>query len=127
MLPPKAMHDDAEIANKAGEIGSVDLFTRLVQAHQKARWFLKEIARKEASGASTDVPGPAPGVPGAGPRSSPYRCFGRRCSPPTLEAGFAGNAGNGPLRDTVVPATLVSGSEAAKVGRFFERAAVNAS
>ena len=44
----KAMHDDAEIANKAGDIGTVDLFTRLVQVHQKARWFLKEIARKES-------------------------------------------------------------------------------
>jgi starvation-inducible DNA-binding protein len=44
----KAMHDDAEIANKAGDIGTVDLFTRLVQVHQKARWFLKEIARKDA-------------------------------------------------------------------------------
>lgn len=43
----KAMHEDAEIANKAGDIGTVDLFTRLVQVHQKARWFLKEIARKE--------------------------------------------------------------------------------
>lgn len=43
----KAMHEDAEIANKAGDIGTVDLFTRLVQVHQKARWFLKAIARKE--------------------------------------------------------------------------------
>lgn len=44
----KAMHDDAESANKAGDIGTVDLFTRLVQVHQKARWFLKEISRKES-------------------------------------------------------------------------------
>lgn len=44
----KAMHDDAETANKAGDIGTVDLFTRLVQVHQKARWFLKEISRKDA-------------------------------------------------------------------------------
>ena len=44
----KALHDDAEIANKAGDIGTVDLFTRLVQVHQKARWFLKEIARKDS-------------------------------------------------------------------------------
>ena len=43
----KAMHEDAEVANKAGDIGTVDLFTRLVQVHQKARWFLKEISRKE--------------------------------------------------------------------------------
>jgi starvation-inducible DNA-binding protein len=43
----KAMHDDADIASKAGDIGTTDLFTRLVQVHQKQRWFLKEIARKE--------------------------------------------------------------------------------
>jgi len=43
----KAMHDDADIATKAGDIGTTDLFTRLVQVHQKQRWFLKEIARKE--------------------------------------------------------------------------------
>jgi starvation-inducible DNA-binding protein len=43
----KAMHDDAEVATKAGDIGTADLFTRLVQVHQKQRWFLKEIARKE--------------------------------------------------------------------------------
>lgn len=43
----KAMHDDAEVANKAGDIGTVDLFTRLVQVHQKARWFLKEISRRD--------------------------------------------------------------------------------
>ena len=43
----KAMHDDADIASKAGDIGTADLFTRLVQVHQKQRWFLKEIARKE--------------------------------------------------------------------------------
>jgi len=43
----KAMHDDAEVATKAGDIGTADLFTRLVQVHQKQRWFLKEISRKE--------------------------------------------------------------------------------
>jgi len=43
----RAMHDDAEVATKAGDIGTADLFTRLVQVHQKQRWFLKEIARKE--------------------------------------------------------------------------------
>jgi len=43
----RAMHDDADIATKAGDIGTADLFTRLVQVHQKQRWFLKEIARKE--------------------------------------------------------------------------------
>jgi starvation-inducible DNA-binding protein len=42
----QAMHDDADVATKAGDIGTADLFTRLVQIHQKQRWFLKEIARK---------------------------------------------------------------------------------
>ncbi|NJO78300.1 MAG: DNA starvation/stationary phase protection protein [Cyanobacteria bacterium RM1_2_2] len=42
----KEMHDDAEIANQAGDIGTADLYTRLVQVHQKHRWFLKEILKK---------------------------------------------------------------------------------
>ncbi len=41
-----ALHEDAETAAKAGDIGTADLFTRLVQEHQKQRWFLKEILRK---------------------------------------------------------------------------------
>ena len=44
----RAMHDDADVASRAGDIGTADLFTRLVQVHQKQRWFLKEIARKES-------------------------------------------------------------------------------
>ena len=43
----KAMHDDADLATRAGDIGTADLFTRLVQVHQKARWFLKEISRRD--------------------------------------------------------------------------------
>jgi starvation-inducible DNA-binding protein len=39
------LHADAEVANKAGDIGTVDLYTRLVQVHQKQRWFLREILR----------------------------------------------------------------------------------
>lgn len=42
----KEMHQDAEIANDDGDIGTADLYTRLVQVHQKQRWFLKEILRK---------------------------------------------------------------------------------
>jgi len=42
-----SLHQDADVASKAGDIGTADLFTRLVQVHQKQRWFLKEIARKE--------------------------------------------------------------------------------
>ena len=44
----EAMHGDADVATRAGDIGTADLFTRLVQVHQKARWFLREIARKES-------------------------------------------------------------------------------
>lgn len=40
------MHQDAEVAAQAGDIGTADLYTRLVQVHQKHRWFLKEILKK---------------------------------------------------------------------------------
>jgi starvation-inducible DNA-binding protein len=40
------MHQDAEVATNAGDIGTADLYTRLVQTHQKHRWFLKEILKK---------------------------------------------------------------------------------
>lgn len=40
------MHQDAELADSAGDIGTADLLTRLVQVHQKHRWFLKEILKK---------------------------------------------------------------------------------
>jgi starvation-inducible DNA-binding protein len=40
------MHADAEIATNAGDIGTADLYTRLVQEHQKKRWFAKEILRQ---------------------------------------------------------------------------------
>ncbi len=40
------MHQDAEVATNAGDIGTADLYTRLVQVHQKHRWFLKEILKK---------------------------------------------------------------------------------
>jgi starvation-inducible DNA-binding protein len=39
------MHADAETATNAGDIGTADLYTRLVQEHQKKRWFAKEILR----------------------------------------------------------------------------------
>lgn len=41
------MHADAEVATAAGDIGTADLYTRLVQVHQKSRWFLREILRKK--------------------------------------------------------------------------------
>jgi len=40
------MHQDAEAANNAGDIGTADLYTRLVQVHQKHRWFLREFLKK---------------------------------------------------------------------------------
>ncbi|MBE9100687.1 Dps family protein [Vacuolonema iberomarrocanum] len=40
------MHKDTEAADGAGDIGTADLYTRLVQTHQKHRWFLKEILKK---------------------------------------------------------------------------------
>jgi starvation-inducible DNA-binding protein len=39
------MHRDAETATAAGDIGTADLYTRLVQEHQKKRWFAKEMLR----------------------------------------------------------------------------------
>jgi len=41
----REMHGDAETATKANDIGTADLYTRLVQVHQKNRWFLVEILR----------------------------------------------------------------------------------
>ena len=41
------MHADAETAAQAGDIGTADLFTRLVQTHQKHRWFLQQVLRKK--------------------------------------------------------------------------------
>jgi starvation-inducible DNA-binding protein len=41
------MHADADVATEAGDIGTADLYTRLVQTHQKNRWFLNEILKKK--------------------------------------------------------------------------------
>ncbi|MBL1177373.1 Dps family protein [Pantanalinema sp. GBBB05] len=40
------MHEDAEVATNVGDIGTADLYTRLVQIHQKQRWFLKELLKR---------------------------------------------------------------------------------
>jgi starvation-inducible DNA-binding protein len=42
----REMHQDAEVATQAGDIGTADLYTRLVQVYQKDRWFLKELLKK---------------------------------------------------------------------------------
>lgn len=40
------LHADAEEAAKHGDIGTADLYTRIVQVHQKQRWFLSEILKR---------------------------------------------------------------------------------
>ncbi len=40
------LHQDAEAAAKGNDIGTADLYTRLVQSHQKQRWFLQELLRR---------------------------------------------------------------------------------
>lgn len=40
------MHEDASAATDAGDIGTADLYTRLVQIHQKNRWFLNQLLKK---------------------------------------------------------------------------------
>jgi len=42
----REMHADTEVASTAGDIGTADLYTRLVQVHQKNRWFLNELLQK---------------------------------------------------------------------------------
>ncbi len=42
----REMHADTEVASAAGDIGTADLYTRLVQVHQKNRWFLNELLQK---------------------------------------------------------------------------------
>jgi starvation-inducible DNA-binding protein len=42
----REMHEDTEVASAAGDIGTADLYTRLVQTHQKNRWFLNELLQK---------------------------------------------------------------------------------
>jgi starvation-inducible DNA-binding protein len=39
------MHADAGLATNNDDIGTADLYTRLVQVHQKQRWFLKEVLK----------------------------------------------------------------------------------
>jgi len=40
------LHADADTATAAGDIGTADLYTRLVQVHQKDRWFLRQVLEK---------------------------------------------------------------------------------
>ena len=43
----REMHADTEVASAAGDIGTADLYTRLVQVHQKNRWFLSKVLEKK--------------------------------------------------------------------------------
>ncbi len=40
------LHEDANLCAQQNDIGTADLFTRLVQIHQKQRWFLQSILRQ---------------------------------------------------------------------------------
>ena len=42
----KELHEDADAAADAGDIGTADLYTRIVQTHQKNRWFLRQLLKK---------------------------------------------------------------------------------
>lgn len=42
----RELHADAATATAEDDIGTADLYTRLVQDYQKQRWFLKELLRK---------------------------------------------------------------------------------
>jgi starvation-inducible DNA-binding protein len=42
----RELHADAATATESDDIGSADLFTRLVQDYQKQRWFLRQLLRK---------------------------------------------------------------------------------
>ncbi len=41
------MNTEAEAADQTGDISTADGYTRFVQTHQKHRWFLEEILRKQ--------------------------------------------------------------------------------
>lgn len=45
-LVTRELHADAATATDVDDIGTADLYTRLVQDYQKQRWFLKELLRK---------------------------------------------------------------------------------
>jgi starvation-inducible DNA-binding protein len=47
------LRDGVELANTLGDPGSADLFTRLVQVHEKQEWFLREIVVRTPDGIAT--------------------------------------------------------------------------
>jgi starvation-inducible DNA-binding protein len=44
------MRDGVEVAQRTGDPGTADLFTRLVQVHEKQEWFLREIVTATPDG-----------------------------------------------------------------------------
>ena len=44
------MREGVELAMRTGDPGSADLFTRLVQVHEKHEWFLRQIADQKPDG-----------------------------------------------------------------------------
>ena len=47
LLVIKDMRDAARIANDANDPGTVDLFSRMVQIHEKQEWFLRQVLKKK--------------------------------------------------------------------------------
>jgi starvation-inducible DNA-binding protein len=43
----KEMRDAVKVAEEHDDPGTVDLFSRLVQVHEKHEWFLREILRRD--------------------------------------------------------------------------------
>ena len=43
----KDMRDAAKIADESNDPGTVDLFSRIVQVHEKHEWFLREVLKKK--------------------------------------------------------------------------------
>jgi starvation-inducible DNA-binding protein len=47
LLVIKDMRDAARIADESNDPGTVDLFSRLVQIHEKQEWFLRQVLKKK--------------------------------------------------------------------------------
>jgi starvation-inducible DNA-binding protein len=47
LLVIKDMRDAAKLAEESNDPGTVDLFSRAVQIHEKHEWFLREILKKK--------------------------------------------------------------------------------
>jgi starvation-inducible DNA-binding protein len=43
----KDLRDAAKIADESNDPGSVDLFSKIVQIHEKQEWFLRQVLKKK--------------------------------------------------------------------------------